>query len=146
MILKRFSLENILSSLALETGTMNNNLIINSTLLQPLVLSATKILHHTRESSLYILLMRTSVPKDRKWITSSQLLYSIFILFPDDEVCVCVCVCVCVYVCVCVCAFVFTSIHRERFICLDQVGYQGTVQRCHVEAVKFICQVPSLLL
>ena len=54
LILKRFSLENILSSLALETGTMNNNLIINSTLLQTLVLSATKILHHTRESSLWL--------------------------------------------------------------------------------------------
>ena len=34
-ILTRFNLENILSSLALETGTMNNNLIINSTSLQP---------------------------------------------------------------------------------------------------------------
>ena len=38
--------------------------------------------------------------------------------------CVCVCVCVCMYVCVCV----FTSIHHEGFICLEQVGYQGTDQ------------------
>ena len=29
LILTRFNLENILSSLALETGTMNNNVIIN---------------------------------------------------------------------------------------------------------------------
>ena len=40
-------------------------------------------------------------------------------------------VCVCVYVCVCVC----TSIHREGFICLDQLEYQGTDQRCCVEDV-----------
>ena len=33
-------------SLALETGTMNNNVIINSTLLQPLVVSAAKTLRH----------------------------------------------------------------------------------------------------
>ena len=46
MILTRFNLENILFSLKLETGTMNINLIINSTLLQPLVLSATTILRH----------------------------------------------------------------------------------------------------
>ena len=45
-ILTRFNLENILSSLALETGTMNNNVIINSTLLQPLVVSAAKTLRH----------------------------------------------------------------------------------------------------
>ena len=60
---------------------MNNNLIINSTSLQPLILSASKILHHwldtniwwEKESSLHVLLIRTSVPKDRKWIISSQL-------------------------------------------------------------------------
>ena len=41
---------------------------------------------------------------------------------------------------------VFTSIHREGFICLDQVGYQGTDQRCYVEDVNFLCQIPSSLL
>ena len=41
-------------------------------------------------------------------------------------VCVCVCVRVCVCACVCVCVCVFMSIHCEGFICLDQVGYQGT--------------------
>ena len=44
MILTRLNLKNINSSLALETGTMNDNLIINSTSLQPLDLSAAKIL------------------------------------------------------------------------------------------------------
>ena len=39
LILTRFNQENILSSLALETGTMNNNLIINSMLLQPTFIS-----------------------------------------------------------------------------------------------------------
>ena len=33
-------------SLALETRTVNNNLIISSTSLQPLLLGAAKILHH----------------------------------------------------------------------------------------------------
>ena len=74
MILTRFNLENIISSLALETGTINDNLIINNTSLQPLVLSAANILRHwldtklwrEKESSLHILLIRTSVPKDRK--------------------------------------------------------------------------------
>ena len=46
LILTSFNLESILSSLALETGAMNNNLIINSMSLQPLVLSAAKILCH----------------------------------------------------------------------------------------------------
>ena len=40
----RFNSENILSSLALETGTVNYNLIINSTSLQSLLLGAVKIL------------------------------------------------------------------------------------------------------
>ena len=40
----------------------------------------------------------------------------------------------CVYVCVCVC--VFTSIHREGFICLDQVGYQGTDQRATLKTLN----------
>ena len=44
--------------------------------------------------------------------------------FVDARVCVCVYVCVCVCVCVCL----FTSIHREGFICLDQLRYQGTDQ------------------
>ena len=52
------------------------------------------------------------------------------------------CVCVCVYVCV----YVFTSIHCEGFICLDQLEYQGTDQRCCVENVSFLCQVLSSLL
>ena len=46
LIFKGFNLENILSGLALETGTVNNNLISTSTLLQPLLLGAVKILRH----------------------------------------------------------------------------------------------------
>ena len=46
MILTRFNLENILSSLALETGTINNNLIITSASLQSLLLGVVKILRH----------------------------------------------------------------------------------------------------
>ena len=46
LILTPFKLENILSSLALESGTVNNNLIINSTSLQHSLLGAVKILHH----------------------------------------------------------------------------------------------------
>ena len=61
-------------------------------------------------------------------------------------VCMYVCVCVCVYVCVCVCVCVFTSIHREDFICLDLVGQQRTDQRCYVKDVVFLCQFPSSLL
>ena len=64
---------------------------------------------------------------------------------------VCVCVCVCVYVCVlcvcvCACVCVFTSIHHEGFICLDQLGHQGTDQRCYVEGINFLCQISSLLI
>ena len=40
---------------------------------------------------------------------------------------------------------VFTSIHREGFICLNQLEYQGTDQQCYVEDVDFLCQVPSSL-
>ena len=60
------------------------------------------------------------------------------------RVCVClfVCVCVCVYVCVCVC--VCTSIHREGFICLDQLDYQGPELRC-VKDTDFLCHIPSSL-
>ena len=45
-----------------------------------------------------------------------------------SSVCVCVCVCVrlCVFVTTCVC--VFTSIHREGFICLDQLECLETDQ------------------
>ena len=78
-------------------------------------------------------------------IAGIVLLFHRLIVSPDSafscRVCVCVCVCVCVRVCVC-----FTSIDREGFICLDQFGHQGTDQRCYVENVNFLCQVPSLLL
>ena len=47
-------------------------------------------------------------------------------------------VCVCVCVCVCACVCVFTSIHSEGFICLDQLECQGTDQRCFAEKVSFI--------
>ena len=57
-----------------------------------------------------------------------------------------VCVCVRVCVCVCVCVCVFMSIHRAGFICMDQLHYQGADQRCCVEGVIFLCQVPSSLL
>ena len=50
-----------------------------------------------------------------------------------------------VYVCVCVCVCVFTSIHLEGFICLG-LEVQGTHQRCCVEDVFFLCQVPSTIL
>ena len=55
--------------------------------------------------------------------------------------------CVCMYVCVfCVCMCVCTFIHHEAFICLDQLGYQGTDQQCYVEDIEFLCWFPSLLL
>ena len=56
---------------------------------------------------------------------------------PFSFACVCVCMCVYVCVCVCVCVCVFTFIHREGFICLDQLECQGTDQRCYA----FLCQV-----
>ena len=76
LLFTRFNLENILPSLALETGTMNNNLVINSTSLQRLLLGAVNILCHwlntklwwEKESSLHILQTRTSFPKDWKWV------------------------------------------------------------------------------
>ena len=40
----------------------------------------------------------------------------------------------------------FTSIHREDFICLEELECQGTDQRCCTEDVSFLCQVPSSLL
>ena len=46
LVLTRFNFENILSSLALETGTVNNILIINSTSLESLLLGDAKIFHH----------------------------------------------------------------------------------------------------
>ena len=51
--------------------------------------------------------------------------------------CTRVCMCVCVCVCVCVCTSI--SIHREGFICLDQLEYQRTYQRCIVVDVTFLC-------
>ena len=59
---------------------------------------------------------------------------------------VCVCVSVCVSVCVFMCVCVFTSIHCEGFICLDQLGYQETDQRRCVKDVGFLCRFPSSLL
>ena len=47
--------------------------------------------------------------------------------------------------CLDACMCVFTSIHREGFICLG-LEFQGTDQRCCVEDVTFLCQVPSLIL
>ena len=75
---------------------------------------------------------RTNVPRQREDLSENTLL----------RVCVCVCVCARARVCVCV----FTSIRREGFICLDQLGYQGTDQRCYVEDVYFLCPVPSSLI
>ena len=49
----------------------------------------------------------------------------------------CVCVCVCVWLCV------FTSFHREGFICLDHLRYQGTDQQCCADDVGFLCRFPS---
>ena len=59
------------------------------------------------------------------------------------HVCMRGCVCVSVCLCGCGCVWVRTSIHREGFICLDQVGYQGADQRCYVEDVNFLYQVSS---
>ena len=41
--------------------------------------------------------------------------------------------------------FVCVFIQRERFISLG-IRFQGTDQRCCVEDVSFLCQVPSLIL
>ena len=41
---------------------------------------------------------------------------------------------------------VFTLIHREGFICLEQLECQGTDQQCCVEDVSFVRQVLSSLL
>ena len=49
-------------------------------------------------------------------------------------------------VCVCVCVCVSTFIYRESFICLDQMGYQGTDQQCYVEDVEFLYRLPLSLL
>ena len=46
----------------------------------------------------------------------------------------------CVYVCVFVC--VFTPIQRKGLICLG-LEFQRRDQRCCVEDVSFLCQVPS---
>ena len=55
LVLTTFNLENILPSLAPETGTVNNNLVNNSMLLQPLFLGAANTLHHVVR---YITLVR----------------------------------------------------------------------------------------
>ena len=47
---------------------------------------------------------------------------------------------------VCVCVSVFTSIHREVFICLEQLESRGTDHWYCVEDVSFLHQVPSSLL
>ena len=44
------------------------------------------------------------------------------------------------------CVCVFTSIYHEDFICLDQMGYQGTDQLYYAEDVEFLCQFPLSLL
>ena len=44
--LTRLNLENILTSLALEIGTVNIITIINSTSLEPLLFGAVNIIHH----------------------------------------------------------------------------------------------------
>ena len=54
-------------------------------------------------------------------------------------VCVCACVCACARVCGCVRV-------RVCFICLDQLGCQGTSQLGFVKDLSFLCQVSSLLL
>ena len=59
-------------------------------------------------------------------------------------VCVCACVWACVCVCVCVCVYVCMSIHSEDFIWLG-LEFQETDQRCGIEDVSFLCQVPSSL-
>ena len=46
LVLTRFNLENTLSSLVLETQTVNNILVINSTSLKPLLLGAVNIFCH----------------------------------------------------------------------------------------------------
>ena len=45
-----------------------------------------------------------------------------------------------------ICVSVFPSIHRKGFICLEQLECQGTDQRCCVEEVSFLRQVPPSLL
>ena len=44
------------------------------------------------------------------------------------------------------CVCLFTSIHREGFICPDQLESQGAAERCYAEDVSFLCQVSSSLL
>ena len=73
--LTRFILESILCSLSLETGTVNNNLMIKSTSLQPLTLDAVTILRNVtryvslqpeKEPYLQILLIRTIVSQNQE--------------------------------------------------------------------------------
>ena len=73
----------------------------------------------------------------------------IFQVIVIDVLLMTTCVYVCVYVCVCVCVCMHERLRPfkgEGFICLDQLGYQGTDQRCYIEDVNFLCQVPSSLL
>ena len=58
LVFTRFNLENILSSLALENGTVNNNLINNSTSLKPLLLDVLKVL---RQVTIYETLARERI-------------------------------------------------------------------------------------
>ena len=72
--------------------------------------------------------------------------YSILCVFlcPFYLLCVCVCVCVCLRPFYPLC--VLTSIHREGFICREQLECLRADQGCCVEDVSFVCQVPSSLL
>ena len=72
-----------------------------------------------------------------KFLLTTSCACSILVYFS-----VCVRARVCVRVCVCVCV----SIHREGFICRYQLEYQRIDQRCYVEDVYFLSQVPSSLL
>ena len=55
---------------------------------------------------------------------TSHTTLSRFVLRTYQVIYLCVCVCVCV--CVRARARAFTSIHREGFICLEQLDYEGT--------------------
>ena len=57
--------------------------------------------------------------------------------------CLRVCVCVSMWMCGCVSVCDFTSIHRlsKGFIC-PRSEFKGTDQRCCVEDVSLLCQVP----
>ena len=46
----------------------------------------------------------------------------------------------------CIFFIVFPSIHREGFISMEQVGYEGIDQRCYVEDLEFLYRFSSSLL